>query len=77
MGTDNELEALREEVEMYKRLVKNTAMHLRGFKELDSELSEFCSYADDIDDAYYTDADGGEHPTITADDLTNDEDEED
>ena len=48
MDADTELETLR-------TLVKNMAYHLRSFKELDSEMTEFCSYADSIDESYETD----------------------
>jgi phosphate uptake regulator len=51
MDSDTELNTLR-------TLVKNMAYHLRSaFNEadFDSEMTEFCSYADAIDDMYETD----------------------
>lgn len=51
MDSDTELNTLR-------TLVKNMAYHLRSaFNEadFDSEITEFCSYADAIDECYETD----------------------
>ena len=44
------------ELNVLRRLVKEMAEHLKTFKELDSEMTEFCSYADRID--IKLDADG-------------------